>query len=255
MVNQFKVPVIVMLTKLEEKSRIKAHAYWPQSVDEERQEADLFIKLRKQKNLMDNLILRVLEVRRATADGSESPAHLVSHLHYTEWPDFGIPESTEVMRELIKELDIRKTSPENPIVVHCSAGIGRAGTFLAIHISLQKHLTNPEQKISIRDTVLKLRQQRHGMVQSKDQYKFVYATLREAILERNSATAAVDPKDILVPEGKPSSLAFADGVHSLEDREKYKAAVQQRRKTIGPTSLSLSLSPVTTKFLDSEDDD
>lgn len=253
MIWQYRCPVIVMLTKLEEKNRRKAHAYWPREVGATESFCDLHVTLKMSKKLMDNIDLRVVELRRTSPtrvssftgyelqqddsittpdheatperafndfpggatvglnhcsssssssssgggvdasgrtspedDELNSPPLTVAHLHYTEWPDFGIPASTDVMRELIKELDIRKKGPKDPIVVHCSAGIGRAGTFLAIHISLQKHLTNPDLKISVKDTVLKLRQQRHGMVQSKDQYKFVYATLKEALQDRSA---------------------------------------------------------------------
>jgi len=259
MIWQYKCPVIVMLTKLEEKNRRKAHAYWPTNVGETRRFCDITVTLRSLKTPMANIVLRIIEVKRDPASSflssnqssshssidssmsgsdSDSPplfastssspppmptmpapgsTHIVSHLHYTEWPDFGIPNSTEVMRELIKELDIRKKTPKDPIVVHCSAGIGRAGTFLAIHISLQKHLTNPNLKISVKDTVLKLRQQRHGMVQSKDQYKFVYATLKEALQEKttHAPLSSRGKKDNSCSNASGSSTGRDELAHSV----------------------------------------
>ena len=247
MVVQFRVPVVVMLTKLEEKSRTKAHAYWPHSVGESQRFADIMVTLKLQKCLMENIILRVIEVRRHTPDGAFSEPHQLSHLHYTEWPDFGIPESTEVMRELIKELDIRKTSPQNPIVVHCSAGIGRAGTFLAIHIALQKHLTCPHHPLSIRDTVLKLRQQRHGMVQSKDQYKFVYATLKEALHDRSAAPflpSAADSK-----QGLSSSSSSSASTSSTSSSSSPSSSSTTPTTSTTTASLSSSSSSYTPSLL------
>lgn len=78
----------------------------------------------------------------------------VIQLHYTEWPDMGTPDTTDVMQELIAEVDIRKKGPEDPIVIHCSAGIGRTGTFLAIHLSIQKALKG--EPIDIKQIVLDL---------------------------------------------------------------------------------------------------
>jgi len=111
----------------------------------------------------------------------------LTHLHYLEWPDHGVPTSTKKMAKLIAELDIRKTHPSEPIVIHCSAGIGRAGTFLAIHSMRQKALTSHET-IDVMKTVLELRRQRMGAVQSGDQYKFVYAMLRDVLMDRFETT-------------------------------------------------------------------
>eukprot|EP01127_Copromyxa_protea_P013121 TRINITY_DN3487_c0_g4_i1.p1 TRINITY_DN3487_c0_g4~~TRINITY_DN3487_c0_g4_i1.p1 ORF type:complete len:754 (-),score=114.66 TRINITY_DN3487_c0_g4_i1:342-2396(-) len=105
-------------------------------------------------------------------------------LHCTTWPDFGVPRSSQVMREIIAEVDLRKGDPEDPILVHCSAGIGRTGTFLAVHIALARELQG--EKIDIKETVSRLRRQRIGMVQSAEQYMFIYKVLSDILKEREA---------------------------------------------------------------------
>jgi len=87
------------------------------------------------------------------------------------------------MKDLIAEVDIRKKGVHRPIVVHCSAGIGRTGTFVAIHMSLQKALVG--ELIDIKETVRSLRSQRLGMVQSKEQYLFVYYVVTDILRWRD----------------------------------------------------------------------
>jgi len=114
-----------------------------------------------------------IEIRRAV------------QLHCTKWPDFGVPDSAEVLKDLIKEVDIRKQEVDKPIVVHCSAGIGRTGTFVAIHMSLQKDLQGEE--INISKTVRSLREQRLGMIQSEEQYLFVYSVVHEILRDKSTS--------------------------------------------------------------------
>src|SRR5690348_7474781 len=118
----------------------------------------------------ENIIIRYFVISHAKH--LDQPQREVVQLHYvnrtvfvstdplqkTEWPDFGKPENTNGMAELITELDIRKKSLDEPIVVHCSAGIGRTGTFLAIHMARQQ-LSSGDNAVDVMQTVLHLREQ------------------------------------------------------------------------------------------------
>eukprot|EP01124_Arcella_intermedia_P010150 TRINITY_DN16688_c0_g1_i1.p1 TRINITY_DN16688_c0_g1~~TRINITY_DN16688_c0_g1_i1.p1 ORF type:complete len:510 (-),score=113.29 TRINITY_DN16688_c0_g1_i1:56-1585(-) len=235
MIWEYKVPVIVMITNLIEKNRVKADTYWPTEVKGVSCYGGIFVKLVSEKKVSD-LKIRILkiwkvqyqpkgsasdeysredenshtgsyksgeedeqEIEDDDEDDDESDiepnehqeVRQVVHLHCTSWPDFGVPKSTTLMTDLIAEVDIRKKAHHRPIVVHCSAGIGRTGTFVAIHMSLQKDLVG--EKIDIKDTVSSLRSQRLGMVQSKEQYLFVYSVVYDILKSRYSRCLSPDP--------------------------------------------------------------
>jgi len=121
----------------------------------------------------------------------------IIQLHCTEWPDFGVPTSTNSMYQLIQELDLRKGTERNkksPICVHCSAGIGRTGTFVAIHISLENWLADEE--VNIFNTVKNLRFQRQGMVQTKEQYFFIHSAVNDIIQTKAKSRARTPSKRV-----------------------------------------------------------
>lgn len=182
MIWEKKSPVIVMLTNLQERNRRKAEQYWPES-KETQQYGNILVTHKFSKHHKGGAIIKRVFYLTHTKEPNELP-HEVYQLHYTQWPDYGVPNTTDNMSDLITELDIRKKGLDDPIVVHCSAGIGRTGTFLAIHIALQKVATSKHAKFDVLKTVLQLREQRSGMVQSKDQYKFVYATIKNMIWDK-----------------------------------------------------------------------
>jgi len=112
----------------------------------------------------------------------------ITQLHCTEWPDQGIPKSTDSMKELLQEFDLRKGlvvpgKSLRPICVHCSAGIGRTGTFVAIHIGLEAWLAG--EPYNIFDIVKNLRSQRQGMVQTKEQYYFIHRAIEDIISSKS----------------------------------------------------------------------
>lgn len=146
----------------------------------------------------------------------------VVQLHCTNWPDFGIPDSSQEMVNLINELDIRKKSLEQPVVVHCSAGIGRTGTFVAIHMCLNRSLHGLDY--DIKKVVKHLRTQRLGMVQSKEQYSFVYTVTRDMIQNKKKI---------------PIAYSTSKEDHALSDPGKY----QPPRKSSVHDAIIRSMTP------------
>ena len=115
-------------------------------------------------------------------DNSE---HIVHHFHFLSWPDHDVPDSAEKLALFIKA--IRKQFPpnnKNPIVVHCSAGVGRTGTFIATD-QLLKNIYNSDY-VDIFGTIYSLRKHRPYMVFDWKQYKFIYKVILDIIQNKNT---------------------------------------------------------------------
>ena len=183
MIWQQKSYVILMLTKTVECYKIKASHYWPQNPGETCSFGEFEVYYKEHKELSPVLCQRILEIRL------RGETRECIQFHYTEWPDFGIPSSTATIRELARRMEIHKikgslSGSNGPVVIHCSAGIGRAGTFIAFHICLEKMKFHRSlNSFDVPRTVLNLRLCRSGMVQTEDQYRFIYHAVRDAQLE------------------------------------------------------------------------
>lgn len=105
------------------------------------------------------------------------------HLWYTAWPDHKAPESPQQLLGLVLEVERLRTKNKGPVVVHCSAGIGRTGCFVASSIGVRQLLE--ENSVDVLGIVCSLRRDRGGMVQTAEQYEFVHRTL--CLFERDLA--------------------------------------------------------------------
>ena len=89
----------------------------------------------------------------------------VTHFHYTKWPDHGVPVSPSPLMKFRTLVTTRLHETSGPLLVHCSAGVGRTGTFIAADMALEQ--AKKENKVDIDAIVTKLRQQRMKMVQNQ----------------------------------------------------------------------------------------
>lgn len=102
-----------------------------------------------------------------------SESHPLRQFHFTSWPDHGVPDATDLLinfRYLVRDY-MRQSPPESPVLVHCSAGVGRTGTFIAID-RLIYQIEN-ENTVDVYGIVFDLRMHRPLMVQTEDQYVFL----------------------------------------------------------------------------------
>jgi len=190
MIWEQNVAVIVMLTKEIENGRLKCDRYWPETAEQPLICGHFRISLSdSEESSKDELIERKITITNQLTEESRP----VIHLQYIAWPDHGLPVSTTAFLSLLDEA-YKFNNTAGPIVVHCSAGIGRSGTFCTVHATIEKlkldlvRHPDVEPKFNIVKTVIGMRAQRPGMVQTKEQYMFVYLAILEKareILERH----------------------------------------------------------------------
>ncbi|KAK7279739.1 hypothetical protein RJT34_24796 [Clitoria ternatea] len=173
MVIQYHCPAIVMLTRLVDNYKMVKCGDYFQAEDGPREVGNISIISKWVKTTETSLVLRHLEVNHREA---EDTLLSVLHVQYPEWPDHGVPKDTVAVREVLKRL-YNLPSNLGPIVVHCSAGIGRTGTYCTIHNTIQRILAGDMSAVDIANTVAVFRSQRIGMVQTEDQYVFCYSAI------------------------------------------------------------------------------
>lgn len=172
MIYQQHCPVIIMLTLVDSPKMMRKCADYFQSENGLREFGKLSVVTKSTRN-DSSLVLRSMEVKHKD---SEEPAIPVLHIQYAEWPDHGVPEDTSAVRGILKKM--YHVSPDlGPVVVHCSAGIGRTGTYCAIHNTIQRILLGDMSALDLGKTVSSFRSQRMGMVQTLDQFFFCYSAI------------------------------------------------------------------------------
>ncbi|XP_068843131.1 tyrosine-protein phosphatase non-receptor type 1 [Capricornis sumatraensis] len=179
MVWEQKSRGVVMLNRVMEKGSLKCAQYWPQKEEREMVFEDTNLKL----TLISEDIKSYYTVRQLELENLMSrETREILHFHYTTWPDFGVPESpASFLNFLFKVRESGSLSREHgPIVVHCSAGIGRSGTFcLADTCLLLMDKRKDPSSVDIKKVLLEMRKFRMGLIQTADQLRFSYLAVIE----------------------------------------------------------------------------
>ncbi|XP_035217186.1 tyrosine-protein phosphatase 69D-like isoform X2 [Stegodyphus dumicola] len=173
MLWEHRVTVVVMLTGIEEHGQVKCAQYWNDSCTKEIEK--MFVVTVISTKRYSDYIVRRFKVEY-TKDGLTEEREVL-HFHFVLWKDFLAPEQPSWLLRFIKRVNEHYCSDRGPLLVHCSAGVGRTGTFVAIDSLLQQ--LEEEGRIDVFAHVSNLRHQRNFLVQSLKQYIFVYRALME----------------------------------------------------------------------------
>ncbi|XP_029954402.1 receptor-type tyrosine-protein phosphatase H-like isoform X2 [Salarias fasciatus] len=175
MIWEQQVKGIVMVTNCTELGRTKCEQYWP-SGRQSRLFGELSVTTISEQQ-EPNWTLRTFSVKHRNT----SEERTVKHFHFTAWPDHGVPQGTDVLiqfRGLMRQ-HIERDGGRAPTVVHCSAGVGRTGTIIALDVLLQQ-LEN-EEAVGINAFVHRMRLNRPYMVQTESQYVFLHQCIMDTL--------------------------------------------------------------------------
>ncbi|XP_047503819.1 tyrosine-protein phosphatase Lar isoform X6 [Pieris napi] len=170
---ELRTSTIVMMTKLEERTRIKCDQYWPSRGSESY--GMMTVTIAEVQELATYCIRTFQLTRNGGAERRE-----VKQLQFTAWPDHGVPDHPAPFLQFLRRVRALNPPDAGPLVVHCSAGVGRTGCFIVIDSMLER--ARHERTVDIYGHVTCLRAQRNYMVQTEDQYIFIHDALLEAVI-------------------------------------------------------------------------
>ncbi|XP_061879856.1 receptor-type tyrosine-protein phosphatase F isoform X12 [Entelurus aequoreus] len=181
MVWEQRSSTIVMMTRLEEKSRVKCDQYWPSRGTETYGMIQV--------TMLDTVELATYSVRTfALYKNGSSEKREMRQFQFMAWPDHGVPEYPTPILAFLRRVKACNPPDAGPMVVHCSAGVGRTGCFIVIDAMLER--MKHEKSVDIYGHVTCMRAQRNYMVQTEDQYIFIHEALLEAATCGNTEVPA-----------------------------------------------------------------
>ncbi|KAK3787117.1 hypothetical protein RRG08_065088, partial [Elysia crispata] len=239
MIWEQRVDRVVMLTNLTEEGKKKCSMYWP--VDSEENFGDVSVRL------LTTHVFAEYTIRNLRLSKSSEPARNLIQFHFTAWPDKSVPASPWSLVDFHQR--VMAVPGSGPVLVHCSAGVGRTGTFIGLWNLLKEAETTG--KMDFRSVLWKLRQDRMHTIQTAEQYAFLH---KIALVGHMTAGTTIKVKD-MYPRLATLEACQEGAAPSVSYRQEFEAlletcdttAVQFRRSVEEPTeSVYQNVSSVTT---------
>ncbi|XP_071088252.1 receptor-type tyrosine-protein phosphatase epsilon-like isoform X2 [Haliotis cracherodii] len=204
---------VVMVTGLVEGGKVKCLRYWPEKGTTTF--GDVMVTMVSETRL-SNYTITKLHVESE----KECKKRDVHHLNFTSWPDHGVPDTAALLDFMWRTETISGQHTE-PIVVHCSAGIGRTGTYIAIESLVEQ--AKSEGVVDVVSFVSNMRGQRKNMIQTKEQYLFVYQAVARAVTEGDTSLDAgvlrqMDLDDVSVNFGNRTIQQHLEALRNVQQR-------------------------------------
>ncbi|GMT28282.1 hypothetical protein PFISCL1PPCAC_19579 [Pristionchus fissidentatus] len=226
MVWEQNVPTIVMLNKLIERGMLKCAPYFP-SLDVKELEFKPYKIVCEAEEEEGDFTKRILSLRQEDCDEVKT----ITHIQYTEWPDFGVPKSTSNLLHLMRrywELHGRDNSA--PAVVHCSAGVGRSGTFVVVDTVIR--LVESGTEVDMEKLIVRLREKRMGLIQTPQQLRFSWQTIVDYFQPGECETGSGDGPS--TSEGAAGCISGRKRDSREETRDETLAKRQDRSSLLDP---------------------
>uniref|UniRef100_A0AAQ5X7V2 Receptor-type tyrosine-protein phosphatase alpha n=1 Tax=Amphiprion ocellaris TaxID=80972 RepID=A0AAQ5X7V2_AMPOC len=209
MIWEQNTATIVMVTNLKERKECKCAQYWPD------QGCWTYGNIRV--SVEDTMVLVDYTIRKFCIQqvgdvSGKKPQRLITQFHFTSWPDFGVPFTPIGMLKFLKKVKTCNPQYAGPIVVHCSAGVGRTGTFIVIDAMLDMMIA--ERKVDVFGFVTRIRAQRSQMVQTDMQYVFIFQALLEHYLYGDTELEVTSLESHLAKLYAPSPGAGCSGLEA-----------------------------------------
>jgi len=190
MVWEQECKAVIMLNRVIEKGTLKCHPYWPQNTGDrvECEESGLVVV---NESCIPGQHYNLTTLSLASKEGE---TRTVLHFQYTTWPDFGVPTSPDTFLEFLGAVRDSGSLDSNlgPAVIHCSAGIGRSGSFILVDSCLRRAEEEGPASVNVRQTLLNMRTFRMGLIQTEDQLKFSYLSIIEGARQSGLINSQLD---------------------------------------------------------------
>lgn len=230
MIWQQQVSAIVMLCRLTESGICKCARYWPATTEEDDlihvPNAGLEVRLRDFDDQDKDFSVRNLELRHCETDY----IRVITQYHYLTWPDFGVPHSTATFLKFLQTVSSKHpSSSDSPNIIHCSAGIGRSGTFILADtcLSRMKQTRKSMTRSQILDSLTRMRNMRCGLIQTWEQLRFCLQSIEDGMLD-------IDFSDN--PEDSSASPGLTGGGTSASSNGGTRSIVCHRKRSTDTTN-------------------